>query len=188
VKLRRLLKPGARFIQSHALSFFHLKQKPRFLLGLGTATPPSATSFGLNSSADPESWLAVAFVYRQLAGLIERLGGRKITPRLAVPGRVTAALWIRRPRGDPGASCPQAFRTTNAALDRFQGVATGWPIGGGRRPRLAVSQLPCSWPGGGRWPLEHYRPAHPAPESDACPAAFVLAEALPSAADQRGAG
>ena len=95
-KLRRLMNLG-QFVQSHALSFFHLSA-PDFLLGWDTP-PAQRNVFGLiASNAD----LARAGIRLRQFGqeIIEILGGKKIHPAWAVPGGVRNPLDRGRPRPD----------------------------------------------------------------------------------------
>jgi NAD-reducing hydrogenase large subunit len=114
-KLRRLMNLG-QFIQSHALSFFHLSA-PDFLLGWDT---PQAKRnvFGLIAS---NTNLARAGIRLRQFGqeIIEVLGGKKIHPAWAVPGGVRSAL------SDEGqarlrAWLPEAYATTKTAFDLFK--------------------------------------------------------------------
>jgi NAD-reducing hydrogenase large subunit len=114
-KLRRLMNLG-QFVQSHALSFFHLSA-PDFLLGWDT---PQAQRnvFGLiASNAD----LARAGIRLRQFGqeIIEILGGKKIHPAWAVPGGVRNAL-TEEGRGRIGAWLPEAFATAKIAFDLFE--------------------------------------------------------------------
>jgi NAD-reducing hydrogenase large subunit len=114
-KLRRLMNLG-QFIQSHALSFFHLSA-PDFLLGWDTP-PAQRNVFGLIASNKD---LARAGIRLRQFGqeIIEILGEKKIHPAWAVPGGVRTALtgagrvkirdWL-----------PEAFATTRGALDLFK--------------------------------------------------------------------
>src|SRR5215468_4554417 len=87
-KLRRLMNLG-QFIQSHALSFFHLSA-PDFLLGWDTP-PEKRNVLGL-AATNPD--LARAGIRLRQFGqeLIEELGGKKIHPAWAVPGGVRNPL------------------------------------------------------------------------------------------------
>src|SRR6516165_260971 len=109
-KLRRLMNLG-QFVQSHALSFFHLSA-PDFLMGWDTPQP-QRNVFGLiKSNTD----LARAGIRLRQFGqeIIEQLGGKKIHPAWAVPGGVRSSLtagglekiktWL-----------PEAFATTKTA-------------------------------------------------------------------------
>jgi NAD-reducing hydrogenase large subunit len=116
-KLRRLMNVG-QFVQSHALSFFHLSA-PDFLLGWDTP-PAQRNVFGI-LAANPD--LARAGIRLRQFGqeIIEILGGKKIHPAWAVPGGV------RSPLSDEGrakirAWLPEAWTTTQTALDLCKGM------------------------------------------------------------------
>jgi NAD-reducing hydrogenase large subunit len=114
-KLRRLLNLG-QFIQSHALSFFHLSA-PDFLLGWDTPQP-ARNVFGLIAANQD---LARAGIRLRQFGqeIIEILGEKKIHPAWAVPGGVRSAL---TPAGCAKIRTwlPEAFATTNTALTLFK--------------------------------------------------------------------
>ena len=116
-KLRRLMNIG-QLIQSHALSFFHLSA-PDFLLGWDTK-PETRNVFGI-IAANPD--LARAGIRLRQFGqeISEILGGKKIHPAWAVPGGV------RSPLTEEGRTrirnwLPEAFATTNVALELFKKV------------------------------------------------------------------
>jgi NAD-reducing hydrogenase large subunit len=116
-KLRRLMNLG-QFIQSHALSFFHLSA-PDFLLGWDTP-PAKRNVFGLIAA---NTDLARAGIRLRQFGqeIIELLGGKKIHPAWAVPGGV------RSPLTEPGrdrirAWLPEAYATTQTAFELFKRV------------------------------------------------------------------
>jgi NAD-reducing hydrogenase large subunit len=115
--LRRLMNLG-QFVQSHALSFFHLSA-PDLLLGMD-ADPARRNVFGL-IQAEPE--LARRGIRLRQFGqeIIETLGGRKIHPAWAVPGGVREAL---APAGRDRllAWLPEAHATARLALDRFKPI------------------------------------------------------------------
>jgi NAD-reducing hydrogenase large subunit len=114
-KLRRLMNLG-QFIQSHALSFFHLSA-PDFLLGWDTPQP-RRNVFGLiASNAD----LARAGIRLRQFGqeIIEVLGGKKIHPAWAVPGGVRSAL-SEAGRARIRAWLPEAYATTKTAFELFK--------------------------------------------------------------------
>ena len=114
-KLRRLLNLG-QFIQSHALSFFHLSA-PDFLLGWDTP-PAQRNVFGLiKANTD----LARAGIRLRQFGqeIIEVLGGKKIHPAWAVPGGVQSNLSAAG-REKIKAWLPEAYATTKIALDLFK--------------------------------------------------------------------
>jgi NAD-reducing hydrogenase large subunit len=115
VKLRRLMNL-AQFIQSHALSFFHLSA-PDLLLGWDAA-PAKRNVFGL---MDSHAELARGGIRLRQFGqeIIEALGGRKIHPAWSVPGGVREPL--------PADACdrfrarlPEALSVTRTALDFFK--------------------------------------------------------------------
>jgi len=114
-KLRRLLNLG-QFIQSHALSFFHLSA-PDFLLGWDTA-PAQRNVFGL-IAANKE--LARAGIRLRQFGqeIIEILGDKKVHPAWAVPGGVRSAL-TEEGRAKIRAWLPEAFATTKVAFDLWK--------------------------------------------------------------------
>jgi NAD-reducing hydrogenase large subunit len=113
-KLRRLLNLG-QFIQSHALSFFHLSA-PDFFLGWDTPQP-QRNVFGLIASNKD---LARAGIRLRQFGqeIIEILGEKKIHPAWAVPGGVRSAL-SEAGRARIRAWLPEAYATTRAALELF---------------------------------------------------------------------
>ncbi len=114
-KLRRLMNLG-QFIQSHALSFFHLSA-PDFLLGWDT---PQAKRnvFGLIAS---NAGLARAGIRLRQFGqeIIELLGGKKIHPAWAVPGGVRSPL-PEAGRDKIRAWLPEAYATTKTAFELFE--------------------------------------------------------------------
>jgi len=114
-KLRRLMNLG-QFVQSHALSFFHLSA-PDFLLGWDTPQP-QRNVFGLiAANAD----LARAGIRLRQFGqeIIQILGGQKVHPAWAVPGGVRSAL-TEDGRNRIRAWLPEAFATTQIAFDLFK--------------------------------------------------------------------
>jgi NAD-reducing hydrogenase large subunit len=114
-KLRRLMNL-AQFVQSHALSFFHLSA-PDFLLGWETPVT-QRNVFGIVAT-HPE--LARAGIRLRQFGqeIIEILGGRKIHPAWAVPGGVRNALTTEG-REKIRAWLPEAYATTKLALELFK--------------------------------------------------------------------
>ncbi|HVV73340.1 MAG TPA: Ni/Fe hydrogenase subunit alpha, partial [Verrucomicrobiae bacterium] len=114
-KLRRLMNLG-QFIQSHALSFFHLSA-PDFLLGW-TTPPAKRNVFGLIAS---NAELARAGIRLRQFGqeIIETLGAKKIHPAWAVPGGV------RTPLTEAGRTrirgwLAEAYATTKTAFELFK--------------------------------------------------------------------
>src|SRR5512138_74582 len=116
-KLRRLMNLG-QFIQSHALSFFHLSA-PDFLLGWNTPQP-KRNVFGLIAS---NTELARAGIRLRQFGqeIIEILGGKKIHPAWAVPGGVRDPL-TEQGRERIRRWIPEAYATTKTAFELFKKV------------------------------------------------------------------
>ena len=116
-KLRRLMNL-AQFVQSHALSFFHLSA-PDLLLGWD-APPQQRNVFGLIAS---DVNLARAGIRLRQFGqeVIEVLGGKKIHPAWAVPGGVRSAL-TSDGRERIGRWLPEAYATIQTALGLFKKV------------------------------------------------------------------
>jgi NAD-reducing hydrogenase large subunit len=116
-KLRRLMNLG-QFIQSHALSFFHLSA-PDLLLGWD-APPAQRNVFGLIAS---NSGLARAGIRLRQFGqeIIQILGGKKIHPAWAVPGGVRSAL-TNEGRARIRAWLREAYATSKIALDLFKKI------------------------------------------------------------------
>ena len=114
-KLRRVMNLG-QFIQSHALSFFHLSA-PDFLLGWDT---PQAKRnvFGLIAA---NTDLARAGIRLRQFGqeIIAVLGGQKIHPAWAVPGGVRSPL-TEEGRARIRAWLPEAYATTKIAFELFK--------------------------------------------------------------------
>jgi NAD-reducing hydrogenase large subunit len=113
--LRRLMNLG-QFVQSHALSFFHLSA-PDFLMGWDT---PQAQRnvFGLIAS---NTDLARAGIRLRQFGqeIIEALSANKIHPAWAVPGGVRTLL-TPEGRAKIRAWLPEVFATTQTALGLFK--------------------------------------------------------------------
>jgi NAD-reducing hydrogenase large subunit len=114
-KLRRLMNLG-QFIQSHALSFFHLSA-PDFLLGWETPLE-KRNVFGL-AATNPD--LARSGIRLRQFGqeLIQALGGKKIHPAWAVPGGVRSGL-TEEGRTRIRGWLPEALATTKTALALFK--------------------------------------------------------------------
>jgi NAD-reducing hydrogenase large subunit len=116
-KLRRLMNLG-QFVQSHALSFFHLSA-PDFLLGWETP-PEKRNVFGL-IAANPD--LARAAIRLRQFGqeIIEILGGKKVHPAWAVPGGVRSGI-DQAGLDRIAAWLPEAYQTTGVAIELFKKV------------------------------------------------------------------
>ncbi len=110
--LRRILNLS-QWVQSHALSFFHLSL-PDLLLGMD-ADPKQRNIFGV-IDRNPE--LARRGIRLRKFGqdAIERVGARKIHPVYAVPGGVRTAL-NPLDRDAILAALPEAYETTQLGLD-----------------------------------------------------------------------
>ena len=117
VKLRRMLN-HAQFVQSHALSFFHLSS-PDLLMGMD-ADPRERNIFGVIAK-HPE--LAKDGVRLRGIGqqIIELLGGKKIHCAWPVPGGVNMPLTADR-RDMILAILPQAMTIINRTLDWYKSV------------------------------------------------------------------
>ena len=114
-KLRRLMNLG-QFVQSHALSFFHLSA-PDFLLGWDTP-PATRNVFGIIAE---NAGLARAGIRLRQFGqeIIEILGAKKVHPAWAVPGGVRSSL-TEEGRAKIRAWLPEAFATTKVAFDLWK--------------------------------------------------------------------
>ena len=116
-KLRRLLTL-AQWLQSHALSFFHLSS-PDFLLGFDS-DPAKRNIFGL-IAADAEFAKRGVRLRKFGQEIIEMLGGRRIHTPWTVPGGVRDPL-------DPGKKelmlqwIPEAKETVQLALDTLKKI------------------------------------------------------------------
>ena len=109
-KLRRMMNLG-QFIESHALSFFHLSAP--YFLWVGSA-PPQRNLFGLIASNVEPAGAGIRL--RQFGQeIIEILGGQKIDPSWGVPGAG------RSPLTEEGgaASAPGRPRHTRRANSRW---------------------------------------------------------------------
>lgn len=120
-KLRRLMNLG-QYIQSHALSFFHLSS-PDLLLGWDS-DPASRNVLGV-VEANPQLALEGIRLRKFGQEIIEVLGGKKIHPAWAVPGGVRGNL---PPEGRDrlAAELPGALRTAQDALALFEGHLESW--------------------------------------------------------------
>ena len=110
--LRRVLNL-AQWVQSHALSFFHLSA-PDLLLGFD-APPETRSIFGL-AEAHPEFARRGIRLRKFGQDAIEKLGGRKIHPVYAVPGGVRSPLSAET-RDEILAGLPEAYDTAALGLE-----------------------------------------------------------------------
>jgi NAD-reducing hydrogenase large subunit len=116
-KLRRLLTL-AQWVQSHALSFFHLSS-PDFLFGFDAA-PEKRNIFGL--IGEDREFARKGIRLRQFGQeVIEVLGGRRIHTPWAVAGGVREPLDPEK-RDLLRARVPEALETTRMALNRLRGI------------------------------------------------------------------
>jgi NAD-reducing hydrogenase large subunit len=88
VLLRELLHMG-QLVQSHSMHFFHLAA-PDLIFGFD-ADPSTRNVFGI-VQANPELALKAVNLRRYGQQIIERLGGKRVHPNLAVPGGANAPL------------------------------------------------------------------------------------------------
>jgi len=116
-KLRRIIHL-AQFVQSHALSFFHLSS-PDFLLGMD-ADPAQRNVFGV-IQANPD--LARAGIRLRQWGqeIIELLCGRRVHGAWLVPGGVSEPLTVEK-RDQILAGVPEAIATATKALSLFKNI------------------------------------------------------------------
>jgi NAD-reducing hydrogenase large subunit len=91
-KLLRELMHMGQLVQSHGMHFFHLAA-PDLVLGFD-ADPAERNVFGI-IKADPQLALKAVNLRRYGQQIIERLGGKRVHPNLAVPGGVNAPLSLK---------------------------------------------------------------------------------------------
>jgi NAD-reducing hydrogenase large subunit len=89
--LRELLHMG-QIVQSHSMHFFHLAA-PDLVFGFD-ADPAIRNVFGI-VQANPELALKAVNLRRYGQQIIERLGGKRVHPNLAVPGGANAPLSLQ---------------------------------------------------------------------------------------------
>ena len=116
-KLRRLLTL-AQWLQSHALSFFHLSA-PDFLLGFDS-DPATRNVFGL-IAADKEFTKRGIRLRKFGQEIIEILGGRRIHTPWTVPGGVREPLELAK-RDQMLTWIPEARETVGLALDALKKI------------------------------------------------------------------
>ncbi|NJN67920.1 MAG: Ni/Fe hydrogenase subunit alpha [Chloroflexaceae bacterium] len=121
-KLRRVLNL-AQFIQSHALSFYHLSS-PDFLLGMD-ADPAQRNILGV---AQHHPQIARDGIRLRQFGqhIIELLGGKRIHPAWVVPGGVNEPLSEER-RDQILAGIPEALKIIDRGLSLFKQVMDTHP-------------------------------------------------------------
>lgn len=116
-KLRRLMNLG-QFIQSHALSFFHLSS-PDFLLGMD-ADPAERNIIGL-LRAHPEVARDGIRLRQFGQQVIEVLGGKRIHPAWVVAGGVNEPLSEEK-RDTILEGIPESIAIVERALDIFKNI------------------------------------------------------------------
>ena len=116
-KLRRLMNLG-QFIQSHALSFFHLSS-PDLLLGFDS-DPTQRNVMGL-IAAHPDIARDGVLLRKYGQDIIDRLGGKRIHPAWAVPGGVRDPLTAES-RDAIREGIPDALARARRALGLFKGI------------------------------------------------------------------
>jgi NAD-reducing hydrogenase large subunit len=117
IKLRRLMNFG-QFIQSHALSFFHLSS-PDFLLGFDS-DPAQRNVMGL-IAAKPDIATDGVLLRKYGQDIIDCMGGKRIHPPWAVPGGVREPLTAQI-RDHIRAGIPDALARARRAIDLFKTV------------------------------------------------------------------
>ncbi|GAB4304024.1 MAG: Ni/Fe hydrogenase subunit alpha [Candidatus Bipolaricaulota bacterium] len=120
-KLRRLMNLG-QFVESHALSFFHLSS-PDLILGWDS-DPKARNVFGL-AAAHPQ--LALDGIRLRAYGqeIISALGEKRVHPAWAVPGGVRAPL-TPAARDRLAAKLPEAMRIAQDALSLYEDTMGNW--------------------------------------------------------------
>ena len=116
-KLRQLLNLG-QYVQSHALSFFHLSA-PDLLLGMD-APIPERNVLGL-ATKFPEPAKNGIWLRKFGQQIIERLAGKRIHPMWMVPGGVSSPL---KPadRDEILRDIPRAIEISRSTIDLFKGA------------------------------------------------------------------
>ena len=120
-KLRELIH-CAQFVQSHALSFFHLSA-PDFLLGFDS-DPAHRNIFGL-IEAHPEMARSGVALRKYGQQIIEGLAGERVHPSWIVPGGVNAPL-APEIRERTLAGLPEARAIAVKTLEFFKTVLDGF--------------------------------------------------------------
>ena len=114
-KLRRIMHL-AQFVQSHALSFFHLSS-PDLLLGMD-ADPAKRNILGV-LAANPQMGRDGIRLRQWGQQIIEQLGGKRIHPGWIVPGGVSEPLTVER-RDNILAGLPEAKDIAARTLTWFK--------------------------------------------------------------------
>ena len=117
-QLRRMLNL-AQFVQSHALSFFHLSS-PDLLLGM-ESDPKLRHILGV-AAANPELGRAGIALRRFGQTIIEMLGSKRVHPGWVIPGGVTEPLAAAK-RDEILAMIPEAYNNIALALGAYKMIA-----------------------------------------------------------------
>jgi len=117
VRLRRLIT-YAQFLQSHALSFFHLSS-PDLLLGMD-APPAQRNILGL-AAMDPDFARRGIRLRQYGQTIIERVTGKRIHPAWGSPGGVRHSL-TEQGRVEMLEGLEEAMESTTIALERLKGL------------------------------------------------------------------
>ena len=115
-KLRRIMNL-AQYVQSHALSFFHLSS-PDLLLGMDT--DPALRNIVGVIRKHPETAKAGIRLRQFGQQIIETLGGKRVHPAWIVPGGVSHPMEAAQ-RDAILAQIPEALQLTRSALTWFKG-------------------------------------------------------------------
>jgi NAD-reducing hydrogenase large subunit len=121
-KLRRLMNL-AQFVQSHALSFFHLSS-PDLIFGFDS-DPATRNIFGLIEK-HPDRAKDGVLLRKFGQKIIALLGGKSIHPAWIVPGGVNAPL-TAEVRDQIKASIPQAREIARRTMDWFKTIYSKFP-------------------------------------------------------------
>ena len=121
-KLRRLMNL-AQFVQSHALSFFHLSS-PDLLLGMDS-DPAERNIFGLIKK-HPDRATDGVKLRKFGQTVIAILGGKKIHPAWLVPGGVNRPLSAQS-RDEILAMIPEARDITRRTIDWYKTIVEQYP-------------------------------------------------------------
>jgi NAD-reducing hydrogenase large subunit len=135
--LRELMHMG-QFVQSHGMHFFYLAG-PDFVLGFD-ADPAVRNVFGIIAT-DPALALKAVGLRRFGQQIIERLGGKRVHPNLAVPGGVNAPLSA----GDRDAIAAEIEAQLGVAMEGV-GLLANW-VERNRDLALSFAAFPSSYMG-----------------------------------------
>lgn len=117
MKLRRIFNLG-QYVQSHALSFFHLTS-PDLLLGMD-AEVAERNILGV-AAKFPEQAREGIWLRKFGQQIIERLSGKRIHPMWTVPGGVSSPL-LAKDREEILADIPRALEITRKTVDLLKSL------------------------------------------------------------------